>query len=432
MHARTLPVHRTLWRPALALPRLALAFARPALALVAALALGPVAAQTPQISGRTEALFGVAVDGSLPVASAELVLRLDGEVGSGFFPEAAYTASIAVGHDAATGATRLELDEAHATLFLTDVDITVGKQRRSWGSTDGVNPVDVLNPRDLTFPPANEKIAVPMLYGAVHAGDARVQLAVVPLFTPSRLPGDAWRPTPALTLPPGVSLVGVLPPEMHEPAAELGNVQFGARATLEAGAFDVSATYFNGWRTEPTASAKLLPTGASGQFQLQPVIAYDRMQLVGLDFSGTIGPVVVRGEAAYELTADWAGTDPQVGNHSLQAVLGAEYLVPAGPRVVIQGIFDYTAPDAGQNADTAFKVMTVLAYQAGARTNLDLAWMQSLDGSGLVMPAASYTFADGVVGEAKAYVFYGGDGDGSEFGGWKGNSQMRVSVAYSF
>ena len=432
MRAHALILRRTRRRPAAALRdrNTAPALLRPALALVAALALGLAAAQGPQLSGRTEAVFGVAVDGSLPVASAELELRLDGEVGSGFFPDAAYAASVRAGHDAATGATWLELDEAHATLFLTDVDITVGKQRRSWGSTDGVNPVDVLNPRDLTFPPGNEKIAVPMLYGAVHAGDARVQLAVVPTFTASRLPGEAWRAPLAPALPPGVTLVGVLPPEVHEPAADIGNVQFGARATLAAGAFDVSATYFNGYRTEPTASAKLLPAGAPGQFRLQPVLDYDRMQLLGLDFSGAIGPVVVRGEAAYEFTSDPEGTDPEVGNHSLQAVLGGEYAIPSGPRVVLQGIFDYTAPDAGEDPDLAFKVMTVMTYQAGARTNLDLAWMQSLDGSGLAMPGVTYTFADGVVGEAKAYVFYGADG--SEFGDWKDNSQLRVSVAYSF
>ncbi len=400
------------------------------ISLALALALGAASAQAPQLSGRTEAQFGVAIDGSLTVARADLDLRLHGEVGTGFFPDAAYSANILVGYDAVTGATRFELDEAYATLFLTDVDVTVGKQRRFWGSTDGVNPVDALNPRDLTFPPANEKIAVPMLHGGVHAGDVQVQLALVPLFTPSRLPAEAWQTQAAPSLPPGVNLVGMLPPEVNQPAAEIGNVQFGVRTTLTAGMFDVSATYFSGFRTEPTASARLVPTEVPGQFRLQPVLNYDRMQLLGLDFSGAIGSVVVRGEAAYEFTADAGGTDPEVGNHALQAVLGAEYAIPSGPRVVVQGIFDYLALDAGQSAETNFKVMTVMAYQAGARTNLDLAWMQSLDGSGLVMPSVAYTFADGVVGEAKAYVLYGAAG--SEFGDWKDNSQLRVSVAYSF
>src|SRR5690606_23491368 len=123
------------------------------------------------------------------------------------------------------------------------------------------------------------------------------------------------------------------------------------------------------------------------------------------------------------ITADPNGTDPTIGNHSLQAVLGGEYLIPGGPRTVVQGIFDYTAPDAGEAATMAYKLMLAMMYQPSTRTQFDLGWIQSLDGSGLLMPAVSYSFADGVTGEAKAYVFYGGDG--SEFGDWRENGQLR-------
>lgn len=398
--------------------------------MLVSLAITPAAAQTPQLSGRTEARFGVAVDGSLPIASAELELRLDGEVGAGFFPDASYSAAVRTGIDASTGANWIELDEAYGVLYLGDFEVAVGKQRRSWGSTDGVNPVDILNPRDMTFPPEASKLAVPMLYGTLHSGDARVQLAVVPLFTASRLPGAAWQAPLTPSLPPGARLVGVLPPEIHEPETTLANIQFGVRATFDLDAFDVSATYFSGFRTQPTPSARLVPAGAPGEFRLQPVLRYDRVQLIGLDFSGVVGDVVLRGEAAYAFTADPSGVDPAVSNPYLQAVVGAEYAIPSGPRVVLQGVLDYTAPDADGEAELELKAMTVLTYQAGARTRLDLAWMQSLEGSGLAIPGVAYTFADGVVGEAKAYVFYGAAG--SEFGGWKENSQLRLSVAYSF
>ncbi|HRQ09916.1 MAG: hypothetical protein WC972_00520 [Trueperaceae bacterium] len=398
--------------------------------LLASLTLGLGFAQKVDLSGRAEATFGVAVDGTLPVATADLYLTLQGEVGSGYFPDAAYKATVVAGYDAATGDTRLELDEAYATVYLGQLELTAGKLRRFWGSTDGVNPVDVLNPRDLTFPPDSEKLAVPMLHGSVYADDVSVEFAVVPVFTPARLPGAAWRPAVTPQLPPGMTLVGVLPPEDNRPAAELGNVQFGARGTLDLGQFDVSATYFHGFRSQPTQSARIEPTGTPGQVRLQPVLDYDRMDLLGIDFSGTVGDVVLRGEAAYQITGDPDGTDPTVGNHSLQAVLGGEYLIPGGPRTVVQAIFDYTAPDAGQDPKTDYKAMVAMTYQPDARTQLDLGWIQSLDGSGLVMPGVSYSFADGVKGEAKAYVFYGGDG--SEFGDWRDNSQLRVSLAYSF
>lgn len=383
------------------------------------------------LGGRVDATFGVAVDGALPVAAAELELRATGEVGAGLFPDASFTAALLGGYDAATGAATLQLDAAHATLYLENLDLTVGKQRVTWGSTDGVNPVDVLNPRDLGFPPENRKIAVPMLHARYYAkSDLRLEAALVPVFTPSTQPGAAWRPQLSPPLPPGASIVQQLPPQEQRPAAELGNLQFGVRATALLGAFDVSATYFHGFKTEPTATARLEPTGVPGQFRLQPLLDYDRIDLLGLDFSGMVGDFVLRGEAAYTFTGDPAGVLAGVGNHSAQAVLGGEYLFPSGPRTVLQAIFDYVAADEGGSADLNLKFMTGLAYQVGARTQLDLGWLQNVDGSGALLPTASYTFADGVVGRVSAYVFYGADG--TEFGGWRENAQLRLAVEYLF
>lgn len=121
---------------------------------------------------------------------------------------------------------------------------------------------------------------------------------------------------------------------------------------------------------------------------------------------------------------------PDVGNHRAQAVLGGEYAIPAGPRAVMQGILDYSAPDAGADPNFNLKFLSVLAYQVDTRTQLDIGWLQNIDGSGALLPSASYTFADGVVGKAAAYVFYGADG--TEFGDWRGNSQLRLSVEYGF
>ena len=111
-------------------------------------------------------------------------------------------------------------------------------------------------------------------------------------------------------------------------------------------------------------------------------------------------------------------------------MLGAEYAIPSGPRAVVQAIYDWRKGEAGNDDEQALKAMTALSYQADARTQLELAWMQSFDGSGAVVPRATYTFAEGVTGEASAYVFYGAAG--TEFGGWKENAQLRLGVAYGF
>lgn len=406
--------------------------ARPRWLLAALALIGTASAQVDlDLGGSVEAHFGVAIDGTLPIAAALLDLTVQGEIGAGLFPDASFTATIEAGYDASSGDMWVGLDEAFGVLYLGDVDVSVGQRRLSWGSTDGVNPVDVLNPRDLSFPPGADKIAVPMLHASYYPSrEVRLEAAVVPVFTPSELPGERWRPSQTPPTPPGVSIVGMLPPEVQLPAAELGNVQFGVRVTGLLAGGDVSATYFHGFRSEPTSHATLEPTATPGAFLVKPVVRYDRIDLVGLDFSVAVGEVVLRGEAAYVFTGDPAGTDPTIGNQSLQVVLGGDYLIPGGPRAIVQGIFDYRAPDAGKQAVTAFKTMTALSYQATTRTQLDFAWLQSLDGSGALFPTASYTLADGVTGVASAYVFYGATG--TEFGGWRENAQLRLGLEYAF
>ncbi len=403
-------------------------------ALLSAMIMSPALAKTDfTLGGRAEATFGVAIDGTLPIAAAELELRMHGEAGSGYFPDAIFEASFIGGYDAAVvDGTYLRLGDAYVTLNLGDLTLSAGQKTVSWGSTDAINPVDVLNPRDLSFPLAGEKLPVPLVQATYYVDDTfKVEGVVLPAFIPSQPPGQRWQVAPAMTLPPGVQIVERRAPIEERPELALENVQFGVRASAALNAWDVNLSYFHGFRSLPTMQATLEPTGTPGQFALQPLLSYDRIDVIGLDFAGVIGPVVLRGEAAYTITADGAGTDPAIGNHSAQAVLGGEYAFSGGPRVVVQGILDYTAPDAGLGeADLDLKFMTALSYQASSRTQLKMAWLQSLDGSGAISPQASYSIADGVTAEASAYVFYGGDA--TEFGDWKDNSQLRVGLAYAF
>src|SRR5690606_23893001 len=107
------------------------------------------------------------------------------------------------------------LGRAYATAFLGDVDLSVGNQVVSWGSTDLLNPVDVVNPRDLSYPvadPASQKLATPMLRAVAHAsGGVTLDAVLVPVFVPSTLPGARWLPADQLPgdLPPGVTVVGI-------------------------------------------------------------------------------------------------------------------------------------------------------------------------------------------------------------------------------
>lgn len=419
---------------------------RVALALLMALLLSAASAQVDyRLGGELSADFGVAVDGTIPVAAAGLQLRLEGEVGSGFLPDALFVAELGAAYDAARpdDPFRVRLGRAYATVFLGPVDLSVGNQVVTWGSVDVLSPVDVLNPKDLSYPvadPASQKIAVPMLRAVAHApGGVTVDAVLVPVFVPSTLPGARWQPTPQL--PPGVVVVGLADPLIARPAFEVANVQFGLRTTVDlnvGGGADVSAVYYRGFRHLPSVGFLPLPAPAPGAFVLQPLLGYDPIQLLGADFSAVLGRFVVRAEAAYTFTARPALLSTPagpltfpVGADTFQAVLGAETNISGGPFISLQAVYQHGAQAGTQPATDAFSTALAATYEPNNRTGLDMAWLHSWsDGSGVLRPGFSYTFADGLVGTAEAAVFYGAAG--SEYGAWRDNSQLRVGLAFSF
>lgn len=403
-----------------------------------------------ELGGELNADFGVAVDGYIPIAAAGLTLRLDGEVGSGFFPDAIFLAEISAEYDAARPDSpfAVRLGRAYATVYLGPIDLSVGNQIVSWGSTDVLSPVDVLNPSDLSFPiadPASQKLATPMIRAVAHAsGGVTVDVVLVPVFVASEVPGPRWQP--AFELPPGITIVGVADPVVARPAIELANMQFGVRATLDlniGGGADVSAMYYRGFRHLPSVTYVPVPTADPGQFVVQPLLAYDPVQVLGLDFSAVVGQFVLRGEAAYTITGQPAtfpgGVPAPVGADTFETVLGIETNVPGGPFVSLQGVYQHTGAGGAAlvagapplPASDKFLTAVIMTYEPSNRLGLDMAWLHSWsDGSGVLRPALSYTFADGLAGTAEAAVFYGATG--SEYGAWRNNSQFRVGVAFSF
>lgn len=410
--------------------------------LLLALAAAAAAQASFHLGGEVKATFGVAFDGTLPIAASCLKLHATGDVGSGILPDASYEAGLMGCYDAATGLADVHLGKAYAAVYLGNVDLIVGNQVTFWGTTDAVNPEDVLNPRDLSYPvadPAEQRIPVPMIRAVVHdpTDGLKLDFVVIPVFTASQGPGAAWQTAsqPSLVLPPGVTIVGQAATVDNLPAADLANVQFGARITLDLNVLsggDVSVAYVHGIRTTPTASADLVPTAIAGQMLLQPVLNYDRYDLIGADFSVATAQAVFRGEAAYTFTHDPNGTDPTIGNPGYKAVLEVEHTFASGAVGALEGIVEHTNADQGQvNATTDVSSLATIQYDATARLSAQAAWLHDFtDGSGMVRPSLGYTFADGVTGNAELTVFYGRDG--SRYGVWRDNSQLRVSLSYAF
>lgn len=419
---------------------------RVALGLLA-LAAPPASAQEIDVGGELGTTAGVRFDADNTILSlTELELDVSGEVGLGVFPDASFVTTLYSGYDATNlDNTRVELGEAYATLFLGDLDLSVGQQTVAWGSADGFNPVDVINPRDLSRGlVAAEKLPVPIIRAVYNApGGVKVDAVVVPAFRPSRLPAltlpAPGQPVPGQPaqppeLPPGATLP---PPDDRRAASTPENIQAGLRATLPLdvlGGGDVSATYVHGIATEPTFSvgaAPVAPQQGPPGGAAPPVLTYTEYDLFGLDFSLAALGTVFHGEAAYTLTADHDGTDPAVDNHSFQGVFGGEYTFSGGLTTSLQGIVDYLAADSGSEVAWDFSTALVLRYEVNTRTNLEALWLQNItDGSGVVAPEISYTFTDSVTGELGAGVLYGADD--TQFGALRDTSQLTLGLSYAF
>lgn len=416
--------------------------ARLSLVLLTAVAVASTAlAQVSyDLGGKVSADFGVTIDGTIPVAAAGLQLKLSGEVGSGFFPDASFMAELVTTYDAAAESPlEVRLGRAYATAYLGAWDLSLGNIVVPWGSVDVVNPVDVINPRDLTYPvsdPLDQRLATPLIRATLHAPEGvSVDAVLVPVFVPSTLPGPRWQPAmPAPELPPGVSIVAVREPVENRPVFELGNMQLGVRATMDidvGGGADASVVVYRGFRHTPTVSVELVPTETPGAYLAQPTLNYDRITLLGGDFSAVFGAYVVRGEAAYTFGEDPAGTDPAVGNNSFELVLGTETNIANGPFVTAQATYQHVAADASEESGNAFATVLAAQFDPDNRIGLSFAWLHDWsDGGGVVRPSLSYTFADGLIGTAEAAIIYGTEG--SAYGAWRDNSELRLGVAYAF
>ncbi len=419
-------------------------------ALTLALALaGGALAQSVEWSGSLKTEFGYRFKGSdFTTSRSTLDLKLSTGV-----DDADLTAKFRLAYDALTNQAAFGLREAYATVYLEGLDLAVGQQVVSWGSADGINPVDVVNPRDLRMPladPEEQKIAVPMVKATFYPdaeGRYQVEAVLVPTFTPPILPGPEWTPPqPPPPLPPAV--VGVTAPETLLPDPNLENVQFGVRATGNfevLDGLDASVVLYRGFRHAPTNKkpdyiylADQDPDGnpANGPFLLQPKLGYDRIHLIGLDFSAGLSfleveGVVVRGEAAYAFTEDPEGTDPYVANPFAQAVLGAEYTWENGLYTELQLIEDYQKGDLGGEDAWTTRLMLTSRYEFDERWRAEGVWLHNLkDGSGLVAPRVRYTFADGVTGTATLLTLYGAEG--TELGQFRDNTQLRFDLEYAF
>jgi len=199
----------------------------------------------------------------------------------------------------------LEFREAYVDIYgfvADDLDIRIGRQIIAWGTADALNPTNNLCPNDLedifVF---GEKLGVNAMNATYYFGDnLTVNTVFIPVFSPATLPTGEFSAAfnSPMDLPPGMILNGLtnsisLPDNSIEESS-----QFGLKAATNILGFDISGSYFNGRSDLPIANqVTITALDMVGNINISTNLVYPTVQVLGMDFAGSIASVGVWGEA---------------------------------------------------------------------------------------------------------------------------------------
>lgn len=246
----------------------------------------------------------------------------------------------------------VDFEEAYVDVFLSALDLRIGKQKVAWGKLDRTQPNDLINPLSYSDPFLQEeeerKIGVPAVQASYFLPSAawvppesRLTAVWVPTHVPYRFPParcdvqgttshcdtERWFPPAALPptvfhVPAGIPLGnGQVTPafsvplnfRVHndEPAAwRLADSAIGVRYSALVHDVDLALYYFHGFDPQPAFrlqalglaepdATSIFPPGlkVSGLTTLSP--QFQQIDSWGADFAYALDPFTVRGEGAF-------------------------------------------------------------------------------------------------------------------------------------
>ena len=310
-------------------------------------------------------------------------------------------------------------------------EIRAGEQIFAWGTADGFNPTDNLNPRDYLDLVDHEKIPVLALSTTYHFSEfTSLQFVLIPLFTPSRFDGQDSRWSFFPPAPPRLDF------ERHLPGDSLSHMQWAARLRTSWNGWDFSLSYFDGYDDigRPTLLRDALGVPTVVRFD------YDKVRILGFDFATTWGDLGIHGELAHT----W--TDGRRNDNYLQYVVGVDYtfadirpgqnlrliLEYAGEHVTRKGrtMDGVPATRLGRHLDGSLLGRAV--YELNERLALELKACANLRGGNnfYVQPSLRYDITEDLRLKVGADIFTGSDD--TFFGQFDNNDRVFLILEYYF
>ncbi len=177
--------------------------------------------------------------------------------------------------------------------------IRAGNQIYGWGTADVINPTSYFNPvdfREFVFKDEDEmKFGVPSVSGMFFGDEYTVELVFVPVHIPLDIAPDSsfW------TLEDDDALYSVLIENFDGLPVKVKNFGFGFRVSSNFNGTDISFSGYHGPDKEPVHTPVAMFVKANEPIYVKVEPEYHIIDMVGLDFSKTLGSFVVQFEAVF-------------------------------------------------------------------------------------------------------------------------------------
>jgi hypothetical protein len=293
-----------------------------------------------------------------------------------------------------------------------DTTVVIGRQRLTWGRTTFLNATDNLTARDWTDPLDEVRLSPWSVDAVWERGRWSVEGALVPRFTPSRLPqlGSRWLPAdPAIDLSFG---------DARFPAVTWSTMQLGLRGGYRGASAEGTLSYFRGYDDAP----RIVPTLSTLDRR------FAKLEVAGVDGEVLIGAFALRGEGGYFHFPE--GLDEGYGLFQVEAEWShAPWRVIVGYGDAIGG----ATRIAATSLDHAFLPALFFYLSRGEPTE----WEVALDATvgtkefdSRVKLSGSYPFEGHARIGGEVDVLSGGAS--TFWGRWRDNDRLRLFVKFDF
>jgi hypothetical protein len=311
----------------------------------------------------------------------------------------------------------LSVRQASATLRKGSVTADIGKQFIRWGKADILTPTDRLAPKDFLEVTDGEFLAVTGVRLEYQTGPHAIDVAWVPVFTPSRIPllDRRWAAIPATPAPVVFTQSATFPDRS----------QYGLRWGYSGSGYELSLSYFDGFNHLPEIAA--IPMLGLPIVEVRRT--YPSLRTAGADAAVPFPWFTVKGETAFLRTASAAADDVLMYVIQLERQTGELSLVGgyAGEVVTTARSSFSFAPDRGLaraflgRASYTIDANRSFAIEAAVRQNANGAWLKT-----------EYSQARGahIRATVTGTVIAGRNND--FFGQYRRNSHLLATLRYSF